>query len=147
LQEIGDAARDTLNTVRRVVSGYSARPLMEELRHAEEMLRLAGILPNVDAQIPEVLTERHECFMALILREAVTNVVRHAHASACDVRIGADAGEIVLEVADNGRGAASYQGFGADGMRERAEKMGGRLELRRDNGTRVIVRAPMDGGV
>lgn len=145
LLEIGDAARDTLSSVRRVVSGYSARPLVEELLHAEGMLRLAGIEPNVNAQVPEALSERDECFMALILREAVTNVVRHAHATACSVRIIDDAREVVLQVVDNGRGAARYQGFGTDGMRERAEKMGGQLEVRRDGGTHVIVRAPAGG--
>jgi two-component system, NarL family, sensor histidine kinase DesK len=143
LLEIGDAARETLNSVRRVVSGYSARPLMEELRHAEEVLRLAGVEPSIDAQIPQTMTEHQECFTGLILREAATNVARHARACACSIRVGAEAGELVLEVVDNGRGALRYDGFGTDGMRERAVQIGGRLELLRENGTRVILRAPL----
>jgi two-component system sensor histidine kinase DesK len=143
LSDIGEAARETLNSVRRVVAGYSARPLLEELRRAEEVLRLAGLEPSIDAQIPDTMTERQECFAALILREAATNVARHARASACSIRVGADAGELVLEVADNGCGALRYDGFGTDGMRERAAQIGGRLSLVGENGTRVILRAPL----
>lgn len=144
LTEIGDAARETLNAVRRVVRGYSARPLLEELRQAEVVLRLAGVEPSIDAGVPEALTERQECFTALVLREAVTNVVRHARASACSIRIAAEVGDLVLEIADNGRGAARYEGFGADGMRERAAQLGGALAIRRDGGTRLSMRAPLE---
>jgi two-component system, NarL family, sensor histidine kinase DesK len=72
--------------------------------------------------------------------------VRHARASECRIRVGADGGDLVLEVADNGRGALRYDGFGADGMRERAAQIGGQLDIRRENGTRVTLRAPLDGG-
>ena len=146
LSEIGAAARDTLNSVRRVVSGYSARPLLKELSHAEEVLRLAGVEPRIDAQVPEGLSERQECFVALILREAVTNVARHARASACTIRICAEARTLVVEITDDGRGALRYDGFGTDGMRERAAQIGGKLDVRRDKGTRVSLRAPLDEG-
>lgn len=145
LSEIGDAARDTLNTVRRIVSGYSARPFVEELQRIEELLRLSSIEPVIDAQLPDSLTERQECFLALILSEAATNVVRHAHAGECRIQITAAQNELVLQIADNGRGAAAYEGFGTAGMRERASKIGGSVEIHRHNGTRVDVRIPLSG--
>ncbi|MDQ0463327.1 two-component system sensor histidine kinase DesK [Caulobacter ginsengisoli] len=143
LAEIGEAARDTLATVRRVVSGYSARAFVEDLRQAEELLRLSGVEPVIDAQLPDSLTERQECFLALIMGEAVTNVVRHARAKSCRIHVQAEAGQLVLEVADDGRGSARYEGFGTDGMRERAAEIGGALEIRRERGTRVILRLPL----
>ena len=144
LSEIGDAARSTLDTVRRVVNGYAARPLVEELRRAEELLRLSGVEPAIDAQLPETLTERQECILALILCEAVTNVVRHSGARQCRIRLAVEAGELRLEIADNGRGAQNYVGFGTDGMRERAARIGGQLDISREMGTLLRVRLPQD---
>ncbi|MBY0563712.1 MAG: hypothetical protein K2P58_05930 [Hyphomonadaceae bacterium] len=144
LAEIGDAARNTLNTVRRVVSGYSARPFVDELRRAEELLRLSAIEPVIDAQLPDTLTERQECFLALILSEAVTNVVRHSGARQCKIRVAGDERGLLFEVIDDGRGALSYRGFGTDGMRERASRIDGQLDIRRENGTLVSLTIPRD---
>jgi|CXWL01.1.fsa_nt_gi two-component system sensor histidine kinase DesK len=142
--DIGDTARATLDTVRRVVSGYAARPLAEELRRVEQLLRLATIEPHIDALLPSDLTERQECFLALILCEAVTNVVRHSGARRCTIFITQDAREVVLKVIDDGRGAPRYDGFGTNAMRERAANLSGCLEIRRDNGTIVTARIPME---
>lgn len=64
-----------------------------------------------------------------IVQEALTNVIRHAHASAVTVSVDPHAGEVVVAVDDDGRGAAANDddGFGLQGMRERAEALGGRL--------------------
>lgn len=144
LADIGEAARDTLNTVRRVVAGYSGRPLAEEVRRAEEVLRASNIEPESDVRVPDALTERQECFLALILSEAVTNVARHAQARRCRIRLAEEDDRIVLEITDDGRGAARYAGFGTDGIRERAARLGGQAEFRKDGGTRVFVSVPRD---
>jgi PAS domain S-box-containing protein len=84
-----------------------------------------------------------------ILQEALTNVVRHAGASAVEIRLAADAGRILLEVADNGRGipedrAADSRSLGLLGMRERARSLGGEITVRRipGDGTTVEVTLP-----
>lgn len=143
LSDIAEAARDTLGAVRRVVHGYSARPFDEQVRHSGELLRQASIDTVIDAQAPEPMSEREECFLTLILSEAVANVVRHAHAGRCTIRTAMVQGEFLLEVADDGRGAHRYKGFGTDGMRERAARLGGRLDIRRDGGTVVKLRVPL----
>jgi signal transduction histidine kinase len=66
-----------------------------------------------------------------IVRESLTNVLRHARATAVAVRIGYQPDGMVVEVGDNGRGAAAGPdggGYGLIGMRERATAVGGRLE-------------------
>ncbi|WP_245999975.1 sensor histidine kinase, partial [Nocardioides pocheonensis] len=77
--------------------------------------------------------------------EALTNVVRHAGATACSVRVHLD-GALELEVADNGRGLSPDQpaGVGTLAMRERAEELGGRLEISSgQHGTVVHARLPV----
>jgi signal transduction histidine kinase len=71
--------------------------------------------------------------------EALTNVVRHADATACSLRIQLN-GALELDVADNGRGlpADHRAGVGVTGMRERADELGGRLTIDSDRGGTVV---------
>ena len=69
--------------------------------------------------------------MCLVLREAVTNIVRHASASAASLRLEGSRHSIVLRLEDNGVGPAAKEGNGLRGMRERLGKLGGMVELTR----------------
>jgi signal transduction histidine kinase len=77
----------------------------------------------------------------------LTNVVKHAHASAARVSIGVSDGKITIEVQDDGVGFdpdAQTSGFGLAGMRERAYLAGGTLELEAtEPGTLVRARLPV----
>ena len=84
-----------------------------------------------------------------IFQEALTNIIRHAHATKVEVRLGETDGEIVLEVKDNGRGISEAQihntkSIGLLGIRERAVLLGGtvRIKGQRGKGTVVTVRIP-----
>jgi PAS domain S-box-containing protein len=87
-----------------------------------------------------------------VLQEALTNVARHAEASRVEVNLAASEQEVVLAVADNGRGvetrARSRSGFGIVGMRERARAWKGRVEIESapGKGTVVRLRLPLGDG-
>jgi signal transduction histidine kinase len=80
------------------------------------------------------------------MREALSNVAKHAAASSVDVRLSAAAGTITLRVADNGVGVSrgAPRGRGLDNMESRAEALGGVCELtgRPGGGTVVTWRVP-----
>jgi len=83
-----------------------------------------------------------------ILQEALTNVARHAGATAVDVRLAAEADRLVLSVTDNGRGVpqdkvADSRSLGLLGMRERARSLGGDLGVRRNPGGGTTVEASL----
>ncbi|HEY3335350.1 MAG TPA: GAF domain-containing sensor histidine kinase [Candidatus Limnocylindrales bacterium] len=82
--------------------------------------------------------------------EAMTNVVRHAGARLCRVRLVAGA-QLTIEVTDDGRGlpVPVRAGTGLESMRERAEELGGHVVFERipDGGTRVVARLPLERGV
>jgi len=81
-----------------------------------------------------------------IIQEAVTNVVRHADTSQCQVLISQQDGYLLIEVADSGRGGpAAGTGYGITGMRERAALLGGDLTAgpRPGGGFRVVARLPV----
>jgi len=109
---------------------------------ARKTLETAGIIVNCDVtELP--LTPAQETVLALALREAVTNVVRHAQARQCSVRLQREEGVCTLEVADNGRGVDAPEGNGLRGMRERLETLGGSLQCRTEAGTRLVMQLPL----
>jgi len=83
-----------------------------------------------------------------IAQEALNNTVKHAQAGAVEIRLAADRGEVVLELADDGVGfdpRAEYSGhMGLNSMRERATRIGGALEIESQarQGATVRVRIP-----
>jgi signal transduction histidine kinase len=82
-----------------------------------------------------------------IVAEALTNVAKHAGATRAEVRAKVDDGALVVEVRDDGVGGADPQGHGLLGMADRADALGGRLQIesRPDEGTRLGVQLPLPG--
>ncbi len=92
----------------------------------------------VDSVISEVIAEQ----LLATVREAVTNVGRHAQATQANVRLNVSSDECLLQVTDNGRGLGSREstegGLGLNNMRRRAEKLHGSFEVRSQSGGTVL---------
>ena len=86
--DVEQTSRAALADVREAISGYRGEGLAAELIRARKTLETAGI--SVDSDIAELpLTPAQETVLALALREAMTNVVRHAQARRCSVQLAA----------------------------------------------------------
>jgi two-component system sensor histidine kinase DesK len=135
-------SRAALAEVRETISGYRGEGLALELVRARKTLETAGI--TVDSAVDELpLSPAQETVLALALREAVTNVVRHANAQQCSVRLQRADQSCRLEIADNGRGADAPEGNGLRGMRERLEAIGGSVQRQSAAGTRLVIQLPL----
>jgi two-component system sensor histidine kinase DesK len=141
MEEVAEAARSGLSEVRTAVAGMKGASLAVEIGRARRMLAAAGLEANIGEDIPTADPER-EAVMAMALREAVTNVIRHAEASRCTIEVATDANDALqLRVSDNGRGGDIEEGSGLQGMRARLSAAGGILELESDgSGTRLVAR-------
>ena len=147
-REIGDieaSARRALAEVRAAVTGYRHSGLPGALASARASLAAANV--ELRESVEEfALAPAAEHVLALALREAVTNVVRHAGATRCTLALALEQGSAVLRVADDGvtLGAAEdvRTGNGLAGMRERAAALGGRLLVSVDAGLRLELRVP-----
>jgi two-component system sensor histidine kinase UhpB len=102
-----------------------------------------------DKEATELSAER-QTVLFRILQEALTNVVRHASASAVHVALSHRRGVCELQIRDNGRGIADARladpgSVGLLGMRERASLIGGTFNIigKRGKGTTVSVRVPI----
>lgn len=107
------------------------------------MLAAANIEAEVRVDAAPVDPPR-DAVLAMALREAVTNVIRHAAAQRCTISLEAEArGDLRLSVADDGRGGALQTGGGLDGMRARLSAAGGALQIQSDGeGTRLVATLP-----
>jgi two-component system sensor histidine kinase DesK len=142
MRDVETASRAALADVREAIRGYRSDGIFAELARARAALETAGVSVECDTDtVP--LSPDQESVLALALREAVTNVVRHAEARRCNVTLKRRESLCTLEVADDGRGAAGPEGNGLRGMRERLEALGGSLRLLSCNGTRLIIDLPL----
>lgn len=147
-REIGDierCARNALAEVRAAVTGYRLTGFQHELATARASLAAAGIAFHADVA-PFTVPAAAENVMALALREAVTNIIRHAGASRCDVSLALEGGVILFRIADNGAGGKAIEhGNGLTGMQERVLALGGQLAMRVEQGLALELRLPMGG--
>ncbi|RPF28306.1 sensor histidine kinase [Georgenia muralis] len=128
IDDVEKISREALDEVRAAVAGYRARGLGAELDGARVALQAAGVDVDIRADRTELRPEQ-ESALAMALREAVTNVVRHADARRATVTITTAGTDVRLEVSDDGRGYAGEAGSGLTGMRERIAAVGGRVVL------------------
>ena len=141
IREVERVSRETLSEVRGAVEGYRGSGLSGELRKAASVLESSGV--RLEAHIASVqMSPRQESILALALREAVTNIVRHAGAKTCLVTLEAPGDGVVLTVKDDGRGGLPQEGYGLTGMRERVAAAGGTVTIDGSNGTSVAVSLP-----
>jgi two-component system sensor histidine kinase DesK len=146
VEEIADIerlSRAALADLRASVAGYREMTLATELSAAHAALVAADVVPHLPVSVDVVAPELRETF-AWILREAVTNVVRHAHAKNCWVALEKQA----IIVGDDGEGmpASVTSGSGLTGLRKRAASVGAVLivEPGDGSGTTVSVRVGSD---
>jgi signal transduction histidine kinase len=158
--EMEATARQVYSDVREAILGLrtSTGGLLESVRaYVERFRRLTGI--DVHLEVDELaealsLPQSVEIQLARIVQEALANVRKHAGARSARIVIGAANAELRVEVHDDGRGfetarqhRTGWPHFGLQTMRERAEAIGGRLELSSapGEGTTVLVSVPLKG--
>jgi signal transduction histidine kinase len=151
LREIQETTQEALGEMRLLL--FELRPpLLEErglLGAIETRLRAvearAGLLTELHGDSAERLEPETEQELYRLAQEALNNVLKHAHAGKVTVRLDVSAERAVLEVADDGvgfePGLRGGDGFGLPGMRERAERLGGTLQIESAPGAGARVRA------
>ncbi len=141
--EVEDIARNALDEVRQTISGYKHLGLQKEIANLCGSMRSAGIDSQFEQpEEPVVVPAQHETTLIKILKEAITNVIRHANAKSCRIRLEAADSNVVLTVHDDGVGYANQTGSGLDGMTEHVKAIGGSVSISSQNGTLLIASLP-----
>ena len=149
LDSTAQLVRDVLSDMRP--PGLDELGLLAALReHAEQVAGRSGLALEVSGTEPRPrLPPATEIALFRVAQEALTNIVKHARASAVTIALRPEPGLVTLSVADDGAGfdgqaGAMAGGMGMASMRERAEAVGARsrIESAPGRGTRVIVEVP-----
>lgn len=134
IAEVEELSRRSLADVRAAVAGYREVTLTGELASGRELLRAVGIDADLPRSTDEVRGDLHELF-GWVVREGLTNVVRHSRAARCTITLTPDSVEIVdngIAGAGAGRSGAGpgrrEDGSGLQGLHERVEAAGGTLD-------------------
>jgi two-component system sensor histidine kinase DesK len=123
IAEVEELSRQALAEVRAAVADYREVTLAGELATGAELLRADGIAADLPGAVDVVAPDLRPLF-GWVVREGLTNVVRHAGASACTVTMG----PTWVEIIDNGTGGrGTGDGSGLRGLRERVDAAGGTL--------------------
>ncbi|WP_326847120.1 sensor histidine kinase [Streptomyces kaniharaensis] len=140
---VENLSRQALADVRAAVSGYREVTLAAELARGRELLRAAGVVADLPHATDSVAPANRELF-GWVVREGLTNVVRHARANRCTVVVGDGS----VEIRDDGRGTGpgAGDGKGLAGLRERVAAAGGSVEAGplSPRGWRLRVTVPSD---
>ena len=143
IREVEAVARGALAQVREAVAGIRAAGLEAEVAAARLALLSAQV--HLDRHLaPVKIEEKTELAFTMALREAVTNIIRHASAARVEVELTADNDGLRMVIADDGRGGIERHGNGLTGMRERLQAIGGKLDVDSPagGGTRLVLWAP-----
>ncbi len=124
MNEVAELSRQSLADVRETVAGYREVSLVRELATAREVLQAAGIEAEMPAAAEDVSGDLRELF-GWVVREGVTNAVRHSRAHHVSVRLEQRAIEVINDGADHV--GPSRPGHGLTGLTERAEALGGEV--------------------
>jgi two-component system sensor histidine kinase DesK len=159
LAELEAVARQSLSDVREAVAGYRQPDLAAELAAARQLLTAAGIACLINAPRPPQLPGDVDAALAWTIREGITNVVKHAGATAAAITVTSGKDSAVAEITDDGRGRRALRaaedapaelrlqraGSGLAGLAERVRQLGGELTAgpRQPHGFRLRVCIPV----
>jgi signal transduction histidine kinase len=146
VQSLEDLTRDSMAQIRQFLAGQDTRPLvagtlMEKLREEARYLRDGMGLDVILESVPEELNIPPEVEREVyyVLREALTNVTRHSHASKVEIRLSQEHGKLAASLTDDGVGFSQQNGnvgngLGIIGMEQRMKKIGGELTVKSSPG-------------
>ncbi len=141
IRDVERISRQALHEVRGAVYGYRALSVEQELASARAALEAAGVRLQADVAALHI-DPPVERAVALAVREALTNVLRHAHATSCVVSTTRAGHTVTLTIHDDGVGGAPAEGAGLAGMRVRLAEVGGTVARDGTRGTTLTITAP-----
>ncbi|GGA35236.1 sensor histidine kinase [Dyella nitratireducens] len=144
LEEAERVARHALAEVRAAVTGIRSTDLAAELASARLLLESSAVHLDYGV-LPDSLPQDVERMLALVIREAMTNIHRHADATEACVRFTRAADRLDMQINDNGKGGLVAHGNGMSGMCERICAIGGSLQVDSPprRGTRLLISVPL----
>jgi two-component system sensor histidine kinase DesK len=142
IRDVERISRQALQEVRGAIYGYRDLTVEQELASGRSALEAAGVALDVDVAQLET-DDAVERVVALAVREALTNVLRHAKARSCVVKASGAGRTMTLTIQDDGVGGVAAEGTGLAGMRARLAEVGGTVTRDGAHGTTLTITVPV----
>jgi len=153
LSSAKDQAKESLSDARKVIDDLrltkSSDTFQEQLQEEIAQLQFIYSIP-IELKLGEVaLSVEEQSHILSIVKEAITNVYKHANASRIDVNLFTDSQNTIINIRDNGIGIKletdlqKHGHYGILGMKERVMLMGGQLKIENVNGTSITIIIPV----
>lgn len=137
IKAVEELSRKTLAQVRDAVKGYNVATIKGELLQVKVATQAADIELIASIEV-ESLPIKVESELALIIREAITNVIRHAKTKKVWVVLKQVATKLTLTISDQGQISMRKEQSGMQNMRTRIDQLGGKMEVENDPNTQLI---------
>ncbi|MEM8548078.1 MAG: sensor histidine kinase [Pseudomonadota bacterium] len=147
IREVAEASRTALKDIRAAVYDMTVTTVDAEIALARRALDAAGVSLDVRNTVPPLSPPAGKA-LGLTIREAATNIVRHAGARHAVIDFEQRGEALCMTVSDDGRGATQpSEGSGLTGLRKRITELGGRTEIESQGGLQIRVILPMDANL
>ena len=138
IDAVAELSREVLSEVRQAVSGLKLKGINEELHKLSRQLQSKGFA--VEMSLKGTLNDaKLESSLILILREAVTNILRHSNGNAVSIDVETAQDEVRVSIIDNGVVEGVIQGNGLKGITERCQQFLGHIEIDTVNGMALMI--------
>ncbi|MFC9653853.1 sensor histidine kinase [Streptomyces sp. NPDC056937] len=148
ISEVLAISRQSLADVRTVASGLRGLSLEQELGSAQSLLAAADVRVRATIRLGKI-SQQVDTVLAAVLREAITNLLRHSRAGVCDIEAVQEGGWVRLSVLNDGvdpayRDSSPHSGSGLGNLETRLRAVSGRLSVARgsDGTFRLMAEAP-----
>ena len=147
LQEVHEISKQSMADVRRIIDNLKTRTLDDELVTIQVMLEMSGIQVQVLNQLNIAsIAPTMQSSLSMVLLELATNIIKHAQASHCKIRLYSEDKRLIADVEDNGKGFKTVTGKELHSVQERVEALSGQVEiLNYKQPTKIRVHLPMEG--
>ncbi|REI06412.1 sensor histidine kinase [Staphylococcus felis] len=140
--EVNRLSKEALTEIRAIVHNLKIQSFEEEVASLEYLLKTANLKFHFEnVALSYSMSPTKQSFLAMILREAINNVIKHADATEVRASLSQDSQGIILKICDNGKGS-EQPNIHLQSIQNRVDLLGGELEVRNHNGLHIYILIP-----
>lgn len=143
IQSVHDISKETLNQIRVIINDLKIPSFAEEVASVETLLKEAHLAFHFDGvSLAHALNPAKQGLLAMVLREAINNIIKHANATAVHAALSETTHGLQLDIQDNGRGIEETSPIHLQSIQARVDVLKGQLYVQNNNGLHIQILIP-----
>ncbi|HEC2146601.1 TPA: sensor histidine kinase [Staphylococcus delphini] len=143
IQSLNAMSKASLNQIRTIINALKIPSFSEEVASIETLLKDAYIQFHFEGvQLAHTLSPAKQALLAMVLREAMNNIIKHADATTVHATLSEAAHRLKLDIQDNGRGMTGHPPFHLESIQARVDVLKGELHVQNNEGLHIQILIP-----